>query len=87
MTTLQALRIFGPITLESFAAKLGQPAVSVDWQLWSLETLGLAAHPTRSNGEWACTEAGRAYVDHHEVAEVTAVRRDEARACVGVRNG
>lgn len=44
MNILLALRLYGPISLVDFAAKLGQPTVRVDWQLWTLEGVGLAPH-------------------------------------------
>jgi hypothetical protein len=80
---LLALRIRGPITLAKLADKLGLTEVQLDWRLWELEGKGLAAHPTSSSGTWSVTELGRRCVDHHEVPEVSAVRRDGARACVG----
>lgn len=86
MNTLLALRIFGPIDLASFAAKLGLTEIQLDWRLWELENQGLANYPTWITGAWSVTEKGRRMVDHHEAAEVNAVRRDESRACVGVRS-
>lgn len=83
MNLLLALRICGPIDLVSFAARLGLSEVELDARLWKLESQGLANHPTWTTGTWSVTEKGRAEVDRHEVAEVSAVRRDEARACVG----
>lgn len=82
MTILLAIRIFGPIAVEPLAARLGITEIQLDWRLWDLENNGLVAHPTSTAGPWSVTEKGRREVDHHEVE--ASVRRDEARACVGV---
>ena len=82
MTTLQALRIHGPTTITKLAEATG-----LSWSAAGREAMALYAADLvecRDEG-WACSPAGRRLVDHHEVVDVTAVRRDEARACVGVR--
>lgn len=81
MNVLLALRIHQPTTMLRLAGRLHRNPFFVNADLWTGVDRGLVV--VDKAWEWRLTSAGRRMVDHHEV-EVTAVRRDEAMACVGV---
>lgn len=76
MTTLEALRIFGPCDAFEIQARTKAPLDAVVDSLWSLYQRGFACNP--SGYAWDVTELGR-----QAFTKRLSVRRDEARACVG----
>jgi hypothetical protein len=95
LTTLQALRIYGPLTLDELARRCRRTQVETDVEAWRLDRLDLARictpHPTRpvTGSLWDVTPEGRDEFD----ADCAARREAEARldrlrrrdaACEGV---
>ncbi len=79
MTTLQALRIYGPCTITKLAEATGLSWSEAGNQAMALLSQDLVACGD-SLGGWDITPEGRLLFDAR-----CAVRRDEQRACVGVR--
>lgn len=77
MTTLEALRIFGPLDGFEIQAKTQADLNDVVGDILELQKHSHAYNPYGC--VWDVTEAGRQAFTRHQ-----AVRRDEARACVGV---
>lgn len=81
MTTLQALRIYGPCTLEHIARKLHRrDLVRLDLELWALESHHWAFPTPGPDTEWDLTPIGRKQFTR-EIKRA----KDEARLCQGVR--
>jgi hypothetical protein len=77
VTTLQALRIYGPLDAFDVQSKTGGKLDDIADSIWKLHRKGFACNPT--DYLWDITPAGRLLFDAQ-----CAVRRDEARECVGV---
>ena len=78
MTTLFALRIFGPIDAFEIQSKTKAPINDIADDIWDLQKDGHACNPT--GYLWDVTEEGRLLCDAR-----LAVARDGERECVGVK--
>lgn len=79
MTTLEALRIFGPIDAFEIQARTKADLSAIVDDIVDLQKHSHAYNP--SGYAWDVTELGR-----QAFTKRLGVRRDEARACVGVRS-
>ena len=83
MTVLLAIVIFGPCDVFAVQSRTNQLLDDAVDRMGELHQSGLIRNTTGIL--WEATEAGRLAAETHDIPSVNATRRDESRACVGVR--